>query len=1047
MTYLKSKLPKPKNPLPVIAKFFRDYPEIWLSFCISFVGLLVAYLVFGIWPVRSAPNDMSVLCLDKNAQYVYYHIYMRDALFGSESMLYSWSRNFSGEFVGTIGYYLFSPFNLIAWVFPLRYITEGLLLMILTKIGFAAVAMAVYLSVWRKFSPATVVMFSVMYALSGYNMVQTMNSMWLDGVIALPLVVMGIEALLKDGKYKLLTVMLAYSFITNFYIGFMVGIFAALYFVYYALTSRKIGFRGAGLGNLKVIGKRAGVFTAVAVVSVMMAMFIILPVYASLSLGKLDFSTPDYSLHANFTMFDLTRKMFLNSYDTVRMDGLPFVFVGTLALVMLPAYLFCHRIRRVRRFGGIILMLVMAMCMIIRPIDMLWHGGQMPNWLPYRYSFTLGFLILAFGAEALERIGKVSRGVLGAGAVFFGTILMYWHRADTFVPDLGSKGRDVFDFYTDILPAAISLIVFAAFVIFAKRELAKERGDAKKKQKVGAVAFGLMCLVSIEMTFSAYNAVRSQHTDITYSTRSSFDSMHLTRQTTDELNRRMEEQGEFYRMEKTFMRSANDPMALRMRGVTHSSSMLNANALYVLRHFGYAARSHSARYWGATDVTNDLFAFRYILHGYNNLGQRQWHHGTVREIRYDVNEDVLPIAYLVDPTALDFRVVEDDVFGNQTRLLSNMLGEADNPYFVRVTPTDRRPQNVTRERYDDGSYGYKRIEPRVNAHIQFDFTAEEDGEFYLYFPTNFERRTNLWLQRYHADGSYNGAADSLGQMFETDHHHIQHIGYFTRGEKYMVTVSIPNEADIMYFRDEIFMRVDHRLLEADVARIHEMNANSTFTALSDTHLRITTNHHEERLLFTSIPLEPGWRAFVNGQEVALEGVVSWTSKEPVEERGIRDNIAEFFKQLFNIAERDDYGVRIVNETTGRRIPPAVEMHDVEQHGFIALSLPAGENEIELRFFPNMMPLGIALSIVGLAGFLLMIAVMGMFAEKGKSAKKAELAVEGDSDGTDDSSSISAILAEIGLTDDESGSDENSDAVYTGGVEDIYDGYDKDYERD
>jgi uncharacterized membrane protein YfhO len=953
----------------VVKRFFRERPEIWISFCIAYGAMFFAYMMFKVWPA----GGRSVLCLDLNAQYVYYHIYMRDALFGSESILYSWSRNFSGEFIGIIGYYLFSPFNLLVWIFPVSHVTEGLLLMIVTKIGFIAVTMAVYLSVWRGFGKYTTIMFSVMYALCGYSIVQTMNPMWLDGVMILPLVVMGIEALLKDGKYKLLIFSLFYSFVTCFYIGYMIGIFAALYFIYYGLTSRRLNKKS----NVVLLLKRSGLFSLSAIISVLMSAFILLPVYASLSLGKFEFSTPDYSFKTNFAVFDMTRKLFMNSYDTVRMEGLPFIFVGTLALVMIGAYFFCGRVRRLRRLGGALLMASLITSMVIRPVDMMWHGGQMPNWLPYRYSFMLGFLILAFGAEAFEHIRKIPRAAIWGTLIYFGTLLVYWWGADTFMSGLGNDGRDVFENRSTLIPAALMLVVFTVYVTLAKNKI-------HSKQKYNGFAMILVALVSVEMTYGTLYALNAQNIDITYSERESWESIVATREITDELNRTMRENGEFYRMEKNFMRAANDSMAVRMRGVTHSSSMLNANAIHAMNGFGYAARSHSGRYWGATPLTDDIFGFKYTLSAPTR------HHSSVNsvdDITISTNDDALPIAYLVDLEVLEHRLVAGDVFNNQSRLLTMMLGdnvvdeglETVNPYFERVTPHTRAPDNLSEEAI--GQYtGWRRTAQGVNAHIEYSFIADADGDVYLYFPSAFERRTNLWLRRYDDDNhpfmegfntNIGPQPEFLGQMYETDHHHIQYIGWFREGERYMITVSLPAEGDVMFFREENFMRMNLSRLEADVARIHEMNANSTFRAVNNRHLRITTDHDEERLLFTSIPMEPGWRAYVNGERVDIEGIVNWTQHVT----------AEYVVDDEGNRVKDEHGNDIISK----------EAYDIEHSAFIAVIVPPGVNTIELRFFPNMMPVGIALTFMGLAGFFLLGAVLGFMRPKAEQVISPDVA--------------------------------------------------------
>lgn len=70
----------------------------------------------------------------------------------------------------------------------------------------------------------------------------------------------------------------------------------------------------------------------------MMSAFMILPVYNSLQNGKFSFTEPDYSLVNNFNLIDIARKLFPNTYDTVRMEGLPALFCCSLALVLAAGF-------------------------------------------------------------------------------------------------------------------------------------------------------------------------------------------------------------------------------------------------------------------------------------------------------------------------------------------------------------------------------------------------------------------------------------------------------------------------------------------------------------------------------------------------------------------------------------------------------------------------------------------------------------------------------------------------------------------------------------
>ena len=72
-----------------------------------------------------------------------------------------------------------------------------------------------------------------MYALTAYAVVQQHNTMWIDNLILLPIILLGIENIIKYGKYKMFIIALAMAVYSNFYIGYMMCICVAAYFFYY----------------------------------------------------------------------------------------------------------------------------------------------------------------------------------------------------------------------------------------------------------------------------------------------------------------------------------------------------------------------------------------------------------------------------------------------------------------------------------------------------------------------------------------------------------------------------------------------------------------------------------------------------------------------------------------------------------------------------------------------------------------------------------------------------------------------------------------------
>ena len=256
---------------------------LFAAFLMPVAVMIIGYISFGIWPF----GERSVLCLDLNAQYVFYFDYMHDVFAGKESLLYSWSRNLSGEFIGIIGYYLASPFNFLVWLFPREMITEGLMTMMLAKFGACGVSFAVYAHKSRGLSKSTAIFFSALYALCAYMVVETMNPMWLDGVLILPLVCFGIESVVKKNRFRLLIISLSYAFISNFYIGFMIAIFTVIYFLYYFFAETEYN------GFKKVFGSlmKTGSLTALSgITSALISAVMILPVYSALQNGKFAFT-------------------------------------------------------------------------------------------------------------------------------------------------------------------------------------------------------------------------------------------------------------------------------------------------------------------------------------------------------------------------------------------------------------------------------------------------------------------------------------------------------------------------------------------------------------------------------------------------------------------------------------------------------------------------------------------------------------------------------------------------------------------------------------
>ncbi len=904
----------------------------FFAFFIPVIIMTLAYGLFDVYPIgnimgtelegRSKPHDGSVLVLDLNGQYVYYFEALRDAIWGEESILYNWSRNLSGEYMGIIGYYLASPFTLIVMLLPRTMLLESLLIMQLAKLGAIGVTFSYYLQKSKKLLPLNSIIFSTLFALCAYAVIQLMDPMWIDGLVLLPLIALGIEYLVDKKQRVNYIIPLALIFFANFYIGFMLAIFSVIYFLYYTIfgtekenqTVKETAFTVLRFGYCSII---AG----------MLAAIMVLPVYFSLSLGKFEFTTPDYSVQLQFDSIDIISKLLPSSYDTVRNEGLPEIYCGTLAMLMLPLFYFNSEVSSRRKLGYSLVLAILFFSMYVKPLDMMWHGGQVPNWLPYRYSFIMSFVILSMGAEAFAKLSGIKPNAIGG--TFFG-ILAYLLLAEKLF-----KYENI-EILNGLWFTAGCILCFTILV-----------SSYKENQTSRAIPVTIILLVSGELLISTFDTLKDIDDDVTYSMRSSYyDYVEAGRAAVE----KMEELDDgLYRSEKVtnrnpLRRTVNDNLAFGLKGVTHSSSVMNAKMIDTLGKLGYVSRGHYTRYDGTTPLTDSILGIKYVFDSENSGVSTMYEYqmSTITEHESDnttqidiyKNPYALPMGYMVDDDILNVNISNTtNPFANQNALLSAMVGE-NKEYFKRLQfSQDPIYTNVSIENAGNQTK-YVANAGANDWTIDYFVHAETDDTVYVYFPTIYEKQVNLWNGTWDEQNKrFNYSGQFIGNFFEHEHYCIKRLGKYEADTNFSIRMTIAN--DYTYMIDQLFYYFDEDLFTQDIAKLHENQWE--ITEWSDTRIEGTVTAKENQVFFTSIPNEKGWKVKVDGKKAEITEVAG---------------------------------------------------------GFIGVVLEPGTHEIKMSFFPAGMPLGILLTIVG-AGLVVIFYMIDYnkkgfsFAKKSKSEPKAE----------------------------------------------------------
>ncbi len=390
-----------KNPKSIRFIFYL------LSFLISMICMFLILKSRGFYPFK----DTTLFTLDMQDQYLEFYASLRYMLGGDNSPFLSWSRSLGGNYIGLFAYYIASPLALITVLFPLNQMPMAIVILTVLKIGLCSLSFAVFASYlwhrtqtspgmndedniksfWKQF---ILLPLTVSYALISYNIVYSMCLMWLDGVILLPAILLGIEKIL-DGKkglhYLLCLTALLYC---NYYTGYMVGIFTAIYLLFRVLTmiTRK---------TKKVYFNVLFRFTITSVFSLGLSCPLLIPVIKDLQNGKFTngFYFPERTFNFKFT--ELFGQLTNGAYDTIRTLGKPSIYCGYLALLLTIVFFVVKKISLREKLGAALMVIFLALSLYITKLDVAWHGFQEPNFFPGRYAFVCSFFFIYLALRAV----------------------------------------------------------------------------------------------------------------------------------------------------------------------------------------------------------------------------------------------------------------------------------------------------------------------------------------------------------------------------------------------------------------------------------------------------------------------------------------------------------------------------------------------------------------------------------------------------------------------------------------------------------------------
>lgn len=819
-----------------IYKFFFRNRFVFLSMATAFALILFILMIFTAFPF----GDVTVLRMDLYHQYGPLFVELYDRVTGAESFLYSWTSGGGSSFLGNFFNYLSSPFSVIIFLFDRDEMPLAITAIVSLKCIFSAGTFTFYLKKSLKRHSIASAAFGVMYAFCAYFLAYYWNVMWLDGMIALPLLVLGIEMLVDRGNGWLYAFSLIYIIYCNYYIGYMSCIFSVIYLVAYLILSDKrtrLLDPNAIYTNKYSLKKflnytvvdRLVKFAAYSLLCGLVCAFFLLPIYFILSGSSATSDSTPNGVEKYFSLFDFIETHFAGLETTIRSSGsdiLPNVYCSVLTIILLPLYMVNKNIKLKDKAVYVGLISIFLLSFNNNYVNFFWHGLHFPNDLPYRFSYMYSFILLIIAFRGLMKIKSISIKEIG----FVGIL---WIAVIAVADELPTQKMDTSTIYITL---AFVLIYTAVLFILKKRNFSKLISSVL----ILAVAFCEIVVAdpnafNFNQTLSSYNENYNVYTDAVSYLDESDDSD--------------------YRTELCSLKTRMDTCLYGYDGMSIFSSMAYEEYSGLQYSLGmYGNRINSYTYNTQTPVYNMMYNIKYLI--YN--GEETRPSTDLYTKYYDISENsaiyqndyFLPKAFCVNEAIEAWNTAEGNPFQVQAdffALATGFSGVFTEAEYGSTSYTGMSGEQITQS----GTYWITKSDNNSYAETNITLTAARDGNMYIYASSS--DITNLSVIN-----------DDESKSFNIETPYIIDLGYFSKGQTVTVSIDCSSMATGEKSLEFFAYSINKDVLQAGYEKLGK-EAMQTET-VSDCHISGTIYSDSNRILYTSIPYDEGWSVYVDGMK-------------------------------------------------------------------------------------------------------------------------------------------------------------------------------------
>ena len=912
-------------------EFWKKHPKKVLyaaSALLPMTIMLVVWAVIGMYPFGSK----SLMAVDFGQQYISFFGLLKNAILTGDlsSLSYSFTKSLGGDMIGVLGYYLMSPFNIIYILAPLKYFGAAVFLTIWLRYGAIGLSFAFLLI--RRYKGLEsrkwlVPLFSTAYALSGMLVSYQMNVIFYDAMIMLPIVIVYLEELLDGKSPYWYAFALGLTVLLQFYMGYMISIFIALYACYYVSPRLLIeGDLKAKIKNFSIPLLQAVIYSIIGIAT---ASVLLLPVFFNLieSKGQVG-GGMTFSFAFQINPLDILSKLVVGGFDTTSGwsagPNLPNIYIGALGFLGFIFYFLSQKVGKAKKWAAGIVTLIFLISFVNEFVSKIWHMGQNPAGFFFRFSWLFSFFMLVLAYQAMKQkivISKRTNCIIGLG-LLLSVVYLYFHQY-SFIsktqPQAISRFLSKFSILSVLGIAAVTCFIFYAYweksqksqlekmirmalaaVILVLAAVLLQTGYLLSQVGITAmlylsILFILnfkisrlsMIVVSVLTIFEfGYNAYLSQVTFGYDDVHKFADATVSVKRVTDNIQENADQK--FYRIATDFAYSRTVPSLVSYPGLSTFSSSLERSTMDQFAFMGDLGVNAATQYSNGTPLTDALYGVRYFMSAKDfdpkeieaNPDKMYFYRFTDRfdlhryftdkvyeDKRYVVykNPNSFPLAYGTNSLVRNIQFGANNAFANQNIILNSMEGH-------------QKANNDTVEYFKPLAFSSIEtenvIEEKVNKETGEAIYKRADSSKDAIIRYKVTPRTNYTY--------YFFTPVSLIQNQDysvlLNNKWLLNAKIFTQRQIWQLTDQTENQETVIEFR----FRTDHidmsnaGVYRADVDQIQQVLENRKkqglhVTKFSNTHIVGDVSITDDsNYMMTSIPYSDGWKVKVDGKFVKTE---------------------------------------------------------------------------------------------------------------------------------------------------------------------------------